>query len=111
MALAGCPAADHREAANDAANRTATQPRPAQVTRVALIASDLGLGDGAFVREADLALAELAEKGAIGYRLVGTMPEPLNVEAGVRDVGLPHSGSLRPGEMVLSEAEALLDGR
>jgi len=75
-----------------------------------LIASDLGLGDGSYVRETNDELMELAKEGRIDYQLIGDLPEALKVEAGVRDVGLPHVGSMRPGEMTLAEAEKLLDG-
>lgn len=109
LALTGCPAGGNGQAPGSAASQGAKRPQPKLVTKVALLASDLGLGDGAFVREADATLTELAADGAISYRLVGALPQPLKVEAGARDVGLPHPSSLRPGEMTLGEAEALLD--
>lgn len=110
LALSGCPANDGAPGATGTAGQSASSGRPASKIEVRLIASDLGLGDGSFVREADSELAEFASKGRVDYQLIGDLPEPLKVEAGARDVGLPHTGSMRPGEMTLAEAEELLAG-
>jgi hypothetical protein len=109
LALSGCPANDGAQSSPNTAGQTAAA-RQASAIKVSLIASDLGLGDGSFVREAAESLAELAKDGRVDYQLIGDLPEPLKVEAGARDVGLPHTGSLRPGEMTLAEVEGLLAG-
>jgi hypothetical protein len=110
LALSGCPANDGAPGATGAASQNASSAQPASQIKVRLVASDLGLGDGSFVRQADSELAELAKQGRVDYQLIGDLPEPLKVEAGARDVGLPHTGSMRPGEMTLAEAEELLAG-
>jgi hypothetical protein len=73
-----------------------------------LLRTDLGLGDGAFVREADSELSSLAQRGFLRYRAVGQLPPPLEQEADYADVGLPVPKSSKPGEMTLGEAGALL---
>lgn len=108
LCLAGCPAGSGGQAAGRPASQAGVQQPPPAV-RIALIASDMGLGDGAFVREADAELSDLAQDGVIGYQLVGELPEELTIGAGGHDVGMPHASSGLPGEMTLGEAEAILD--
>lgn len=93
------------------------QPLP----RVSLLCTDLGLADGAYVREADSALSALAENGVITYTRIGELPPALTVEARSGDVGLPHMQAQTaagekltleerdPGSMSLTEAIALLN--
>lgn len=101
--VVGCPR-------QQSAQQASAPAGPAPQLAVTLVRSDLGLGDGAFVREADAALSELARDGWLDYGAVGSLPAELNIEAGAGDVGLPKAGTAGPGEMTLAQAQALLDG-
>jgi hypothetical protein len=78
---------------------------------VTLLRTDLGLGDGELVRDADAALRALADDAAIHYVPVGDLPAALQVEGGTGDVGLPDieaaGGARAIGVMSLEEAGAL----
>ena len=89
---------------------TAAVPVQTPALTVTLVRSDLGLGDGEFVRETDALLSELAEDGWPTYLPVGPRPAALTLEAGSGDVGLPRPGLTGPGEMDIAEGEALLAG-
>jgi len=95
----GCPAAKPPQA----------KPRPLGIT-LALVRSDLGLGDGCFVREADGVLADLAKHGVLSYAPTGELPQAQELEAEGNDVGMPDPLKKAPGSMTISQAEALLDG-
>jgi hypothetical protein len=75
---------------------------------VVLVRTDLGLGDGEFVREADAALGALDQQGKLRYQSVGDLPKALADQPQGEDVGLPVPQSTRPGEMTEAEAAALL---
>lgn len=76
---------------------------------VCLVMSDLGLGDGAYVREANQALVELAKAGLVDFSVAGVLPPELTMDLGYEDLGLPLAGSKLPGMMTQAAAEALLD--
>jgi|GEM_PF-2251069 len=105
LIVSACP----RQQAGQQASSAAV-PTPAPALTVTLVRSDLGLGDGQFVREADALLSELAADGRLTYLPVGTLPVGLTLEAGFGDVGLPRAGLTGPGEMTVTEGEELLAG-
>lgn len=109
LLLTGCPQPPPREAATTSTTPAAVAPA-GPVARVTLVRTDLGLGDGAFVREADAALAALAKAGRIDYAPVGELPLPLINEADAVDVGLPVAGSTEPGTMTLTAGCELING-
>lgn len=109
LAMAGCPAPQDGQGA-DGSQQAATTQAPAEpAVSVCLVRTDLGLGDGEFVREADGVLSEMAGGGFIIYQPVGDAPEPMIIEASDWDIGLPAPAALdQPGAMQLAEAEELL---
>src|SRR5688572_13337583 len=72
------------------------QPASKPTFTVALLRTDLGLGDGELVRDADAALQKLEDEGHIIYNPVGERPPALASEGGTGDVGLP-GAELKPG--------------
>jgi len=106
----GCPSGGDGEgqATGTAASGGSSAPALPAV-KVALVQTDLGLDDGYLVRDAAETLAELAARGAVEYRPVGSLPQPMPAPATSFEFGLPVDGSGKPGEMTLVEAELLLD--
>ena len=105
MLLAGCPQGQQGSKTSGARPPASVEPS----LTIALVRSDLGLGDGSYVRELDAVLNEMEEAGKIDYRPVGELPSPLEMEAGQWDVGLPLVGSDEPGTMTTQQATSLLD--
>jgi hypothetical protein len=87
---------------------TSGVPAGAAGPALTLVRTDLGLGDGDFVRGADAALAALADAGKLRYQSAGPLPQPLTTEAGGEDVGMPIPHGKQPGEMTLTAAADLL---
>jgi basic membrane lipoprotein Med (substrate-binding protein (PBP1-ABC) superfamily) len=104
---AGCPAGNGGGGKAGGASTPASAPVKSLGT-VALVRSDLGIGDGIFVRELDAALSRMAAEGRIEYAPVGELPVELNLSMGKDDIGLPEAGSADPGTMTLAEATALV---
>lgn len=107
--LAGCPSVQSSRQTSANTDDVSQTTALGEILTVGLVRSDLGLGDGDFVRAANTALEQLAAAGRIKYIALGQLPDPLVTEAGELDVGLPHPGSLKPGEMTISEGGKLLD--
>jgi len=102
---AGCPS-DNAGGQSDGGQAPSSQVQ--SLGSVVLIRSDLGIGDGEFVRELDAALEAQAASGRIEYTPVGGLPQELKMTMGFTDVGLPKAGSDEPGTMTLQEAEDLV---
>ena len=87
----------------------ATQtPAAKPVLSACLVRTDLGLGDGFFVREADAALTELAKAGRITYLSSGELPRERVLEGGAGDIAMPDQYSKEPGSMTLEQARKLV---
>lgn len=91
------------------------KPQPDAIARpaspymsVCLVRTDLGLADGAFSREADAALTELAAGGVITYQAVGDPAKEQDLEGGADDIALPDAFSKEPGSMTLNQALKVL---
>ncbi|MCB1220420.1 MAG: hypothetical protein H7A35_15960 [Planctomycetales bacterium] len=84
-------------------------PARGQQQVVAMVASDLGIGDGVRVRELDGLLANLGETQDIGYTLYGTLPQQIEFGEIDGEVGMPDPESKLPGKMTDLQAAALLD--
>jgi hypothetical protein len=109
LLASSCIVRDHASTQKPTKGSTTTPTSPGQSrSHWVLLRTDLGLGDGYMVRLADAELAAQAKQGRITYTPVGDLPKPLEHEAGADDVGLPVPHSQNPGEMTLTEAEALL---
>ena len=107
--LAGCPPAKPDGSNTGSAGQPGhTAALAAHGLCISFVYSDLGLGDGSFVREVDALLSDLANAGEITYQPVGDLPAELLIEASSFDVGLPGDGS-QPGTMTLEAASVLLD--
>jgi hypothetical protein len=115
LLLTGCPPAKPAGSSSAAPAGTAAAGKPsapalkAHGLTVCLVRTDLGLGDGSYVRELDELLVGLAKDGQLTYLTAGKLPEPMIVEASSYDVGLPLKDSEQPGTMTTEAAVALLD--
>jgi hypothetical protein len=103
----GCVTVEEDGATNASGNHGTTTP-PLPSLSVALVATDLGLADGEYVRRAHEAFAELDLKERIEYTLVGELPKPRRIEGGLDEIAMPVPGGIEPGEMTLNEAASLL---
>jgi len=106
----GCPGqpdGGSKNGTGDAVNNGTPAPPPFTVT---LVRTDLGLGDGSYIRETDEALRIQAQAGRIEYLVAGELPGPLINEADAADVGMPLGGSNQPGSMTITEACELING-
>lgn len=108
LLLAGCIDASKPSGGTKQTDQGQGTSASAVPLRVVLLRSDLGLGDGEWVREAEAALTGLSRTGRCELSTLGPPPQPLSSEAGADDVGLPSPGGSNPGQMTLSEATALL---
>jgi hypothetical protein len=104
LLLAGCPGGKPQGTAPKSSSNE-------QKLKVTLLRTDLGLGDGELVRDADAALAKLAQQGDIDYTPLGDLPPAMVNEGGSGDIGLPDSerppGSKAVGLMKRAEADDL----
>lgn len=107
--LAGCPNGGSRHSAAQPAGKTGQAATAVQPwLSVCLVRTDLGLADGAYVREADEFFAQQAKQGTLTYQPVGSVPQALTQEGSIGEIGLPEAGPGQPGVMTLEQAEALL---
>jgi hypothetical protein len=112
LLLSACPSAKptgSNQAAKPADSTEVTPAIKGQGLTICLVRSDLGLGDGEFIRETDAMLAELAKAGALTYTPVGELPSAMIIEANTYDVGLPMAQGGEPGTMTREAAAELLD--
>jgi len=82
--LSGCPGGSKPGTTPQAKQHSST-PK----LKITLLRTDLGVGDGDLVRDADTALHDLEAKGGIDYLGVGELPGKLVDEGGANDIGLP----------------------
>jgi basic membrane lipoprotein Med (substrate-binding protein (PBP1-ABC) superfamily) len=111
LLLCGCPPPAKKGASgNSNAGQTTAAPAASQKIHVALLASDLGLGDGWNVRQLNTLLAGRAAGGSIQYSLIGTLPAEISYGEITARVGFPDPLSSVPGSMTELQADALLAG-
>ena len=108
LLAAGCPSRDGGDGGGTAppgGGDTTAEAAPAGPPfTVTLVLTDLGIGDGAYIREADEALRIQAQAGRIEYLQAGELPGPLVNQADSGDIGMPVEGSDQPGTMTMTEA-------
>lgn len=108
LLLCGCPPPARKGSTDTPADQPAPSQPAGQRIRVALLASDLGLGDGWRVRKLDTMLTGRAAAGSIDYSLIGSRPTEISFgDIGPR-VGFPDVDSSVPGSMTDLQADALL---
>ena len=109
LLLCGCPPPAKKSNGSTAPvqQKQIAQPNAVRI-HVALLASDLGLGDGWYVRQLDSMLGGRAAAGAIDYSLIGTLPLEISYGEIGPTVGFPDPESSVPGSMTDLQADALL---
>ncbi len=107
---AGCPNGGNKAPVAQPKAGAPSAPAARPWLSVCLVRSDLGLADGAYVREADEFFSQQAKQGMLSYQTVGEPPVPLTQEGSTGEIGLPEAGADQPGTMTLAAAQELLSG-
>lgn len=110
LLLCGCPPpAKEGSSATDQPGSNEVETGRTEKLHVALLASDMGLGDGWNVRQLDGLLEGREAAGGIEYTLVGELPREIAFGEIGADVGFPDPESEIPGSMTELQGAALLD--